>query len=185
MSLNSPDASASHKDGSLASRLSGKWSDIFGASCTSSVEWECYAWFTTELVRCPRNRFCLYLFSRSMVRESDVPMRNISCNTWFSCSNFCLLSVPCCRPHYDRVFQRLSALIWFWSVCLLRIEKRFETWGVEPGFISFNLNPIMRPCKSLLLLQLFSFRDSQEEVQELEGWERGPQHHTHSTCSDK
>lgn len=40
MNLNSPDESASHKDGSFTSRLSDKWPDIFGASCTSSVKWE-------------------------------------------------------------------------------------------------------------------------------------------------
>lgn len=55
------------------------------------------------------------------------------------------------------MFQRLSALIWFWSVCLLRIEKRFETWGVEPGFISFDLKSnyealqVLAPITTLLL----------------------------------
>lgn len=160
MSLNSPDESAGHKDGSFTSRLSDKWPDIFGASCTSSVKWELV--YLAHQGACktpppPRSWFCLYLISRSDGQEKQyLYAKHVMLsqnNTWFSSSNLFLLSRPWCHCSNDRVlFQRLSALICFCSVCLLRIEKRFKARGVEPGFISFNLNPIMRPCKSLSLL---------------------------------
>lgn len=189
MSLNFPDDSASHKDGSFASRLRGKWSDIFGASCTSSVKWKLLCLDYQGACKRPKKQVLFIFTLQADSQGKQCPYGEHFLlgqnNSWFSCSNFCLLSVPWCHSHNDRVFQKLSALIWFWSVCLLRIEKRFKTRGVEPGFISFNLNPIMRPCKSLSLFHLFCFRDSQEEVHELEGWETSPQHHTHSTCSDK
>lgn len=186
MSLSSPDGSASRKDGNFAIRLSSKWSDIFGASCPSSVKWKLLCLTHQGTCKRPKEQV-LFIFNLQVNGQRkqcsyDEHFLLGQNNTWFSYSNFCLLSVPWCHPHNDRVFQKLSALIQFWSVCL-RIEKRFKTRGVEPAFISFNSNPIMRPCKSLSLLQLFCFRDSQEEVQELEGWETSPQHHTHSTCS--
>lgn len=187
MNLNSPDESASHKDGSFTSRLSDKWPDIFGASCTFSVKWELvYLAHQGACKTPPISWFCLYLISGSDGQEKQCLYAKhfmLSQNdTWFSSSNLCLLSRPWCHRSNDRVlFQRLSALTGFCSICLFRIERRFKARGVEPGFISFNLNPIMRLCKSLSLSQLFCFRDSQEEVQELEGWETSPQHHTHST----
>lgn len=175
MNLNSPDESASHKDGSFTSRLSDKWPDIFGASCTFSVKWELvYLAHQGACKTPPISWFCLYLISGSDGQEKQCLYAKhfmLSQNdTWFSSSNLCLLSRPWCHRSNDRVlFQRLSALTGFCSICLLRIERRFKARGVEPGFISFNLNPIMRLCKSLSLSQLFCFRDSQEEVQELEG----------------
>lgn len=72
--------------------------------------------------------------------------------TWFSCSNFC--SWSCCLQNNDKaLLQRLSTLIWFGSISLLRIEKRFKPRQVELYFISSWLNLICGlasacPCHS-------------------------------------
>lgn len=102
-----------------------------------------------------------------MVKESNAPMMNRFMpgqnTTCFSRSKFCLWSW--CHLHNDKaLFQRLSALIWFQSVSLLRIEKRFETRGVELGFVSFYSNPACG-LKSLSLSQeLLCFRDFREDT---------------------
>lgn len=87
-----------------------------------------------------------------MVKKSNGPVMNCfiwgQSHSWFFCSNFCLWSWY--HHHNDKVlFSRLSSLICFWSISLLRIEKRFETRGIELGFISFYLNPVCglaSPC---------------------------------------
>lgn len=78
MNLNSLDESASHKDGSFTSRLSDKWPDIFGASCTSSVKWELVYLAHQGACKAPPKKLVLFIFNLQ-VRKSNVSMPNISC----------------------------------------------------------------------------------------------------------